>query len=522
MLRDSSRRVNELLADLVARDRNLISDGVRRAQLEQTRSLLLAEQGKVFERLGDLVSARRAKAAARSARLSAAADAALLRLVGRGAEAQYLYDSALVASQRSIDVALARMRLSALPLSERIYRSNLWMDGRLGKLINETLASGLNAREFAKRARDWFSPSTPGGIRYAAMRLARTEINNSFHAISAEKYAETPWISKVEWNLSGSHPTPDECNVLADASPYESDETPARPHPQCLCYITPESVDEDEFIENFLKGDYDDFLDKELEDKGWDVQDGKGSSPAERAEEKRPKPPPQPEGYRPGFWALHTDLEERIEETFQQLKEAGSPLPDPELRGMARMFIEGTVEEKDRIYRNGPFEVTFSGNLSEERKRTFLDNVDIMQTKFPANRNLRIRVDPSTEFGYNVGGETTLATGYMRINEKTLQQKTWPGMPISSTVSSNLYVLAHEWGHAFPEKEEAREKHVHNAAIEAGGMSRYGTSGVDGVLAPAEGYAEAFAEWSLSDGKTTNPAAQEYARRFKWGERFGI
>lgn len=273
MLRDASKAVNKELADLVARDSPLISAGVRRAQLEQTRSRLLAKQGEIFERLGDIISARRAHAAARSQRLSAAADAALLALVGKGAEAQYLYEAALHASQRAIDTAIARMKLSALPLSRRIYQSNLWMNGRLGKLINETLAVGLNARTFVKKARDWFNPNTPGGVRFAAMRLARTEINNAFHAMSAQKYAETPWIRKVEWNLSGSHPKPDECNALADASPYETDETPARPHPQCMCYITPISEDEDDFVENFLKGDYDEYLDAELEAKGWDVKD---------------------------------------------------------------------------------------------------------------------------------------------------------------------------------------------------------------------------------------------------------
>lgn len=280
MLRDASKHVNDLLADLIAKDSPLISAGVRRAQLEQTRSRLLAEQAKTFERLGDIVSARRLRAASRAQRLSAAGDAALLSLVGKGPQGQFLYESALHTSQRAIDSALARMRLSAVPLSERIYRSSVWMGGRLSKMINETLATGLNARDFAKRARDWFSPNTPGGVRYAAMRLARTEINNSFHAISAEKYATTPWITKVDWNLSKSHPKPDICNEVNAESPYPSDDVPARPHPQCMCYITPVSIDEDEFVENFLDGDYDEYLDSELEKNGWQVPETEQRSAA--------------------------------------------------------------------------------------------------------------------------------------------------------------------------------------------------------------------------------------------------
>jgi hypothetical protein len=95
-------------------------------------------------------------------------------------------------------------------------------------------------------------------------------------------------------------------------------------------------------------------------------------------------------------------------------------------------------------------------------------------------------------------------------------------MPVSKNVPSALYVLAHEWGHAFPEKGDARNTHVHKDAVKAGGMTRYGKEGGNGEEGHAsEGYAEAFAEWSLTDGQTTNEAAQEYARRFHWRDRFG-
>lgn len=290
LLRASKKRVDEILKSLPQGKQE-----IRRAQLEQSRAALLAEQADVFERLGDLVSARRARAASRSARLSAAADAALLSLVGRDAQGQYLYETAKEVSQRAIDAALARMRFSEVPLSQRIYRTGVWMGGRLSKLINETLASGLNAGEFAKRARDWFNPNTPGGVRYAAMRLARTEINNAFHSMSAAKYADTPWITEVEWNLSKSHPKPDICNKVHADSPYPADRVPARPHPQCMCYITPKPVDEDEFIDRFIAGEYDDYLDAELDRNGWDDTDSQpvAAPPSLDAGTQRSEPLPE-------------------------------------------------------------------------------------------------------------------------------------------------------------------------------------------------------------------------------------
>jgi hypothetical protein len=506
MLRAAKKNVDKILAELPAGKQE-----IKRAQLESTRARLLAEQASIFERLGDIVSARRARAASRSSGLSAAADRALLDAVGKGAEGQFLYKSALEIGQRQIDAAMARMRLSQLPLSKRIYNTSVWMQGRLGKLINETLASGLNAKEFAKRARDWFNPNTPGGVRYAAMRLARTEINNAFHAMTAEKAANDPWVHEVDWNLSKSHPKPDICNVVHAESPFPADKVPARPHPQCMCYITPKAIEEDEFIDNFLKGDYDEFLDKELAAAGWQPEE--------------PTPPTASQsgdGYAPGDWKLQTDNEQRIVEIQNRLKKAAPQMSDEQTREMAEKFLAGTANDTDVNYLNGPHEVLFTGNISPEKQQLFLSYVDQMQTKFPAGRNLAIRVAPSTEFGWDTGGETTLGTGYIRINEKVMLQDFWPGMPVSKDVPSALYVLAHEWGHAFPDKEQARDKHAHHHAVQQGGMSRYGTQGGDGAEGnAAEGYAEAFAEWSLSNGKTTNKAAQDYAKRFKWGERFG-
>jgi hypothetical protein len=263
----------------------------------------------------------------------------------------------------------------------------------------------------------------------------------------------------------------------------------------------------------------------------WSFKDEEGNvilraSPNEhvrtrRASEVQVKPL-QSDGYAPGQWQLQTDNEQRIAEIQNSLKQAAPDMSDEQARTMAEKFLAGTANDTDTNYLNGPHEVLFTGNLSDEKQKLFLGYIDQMQSKFPAGRNLAIRVAPSDEFGWGVGGETTLGTGYIRINEKVLLQDFWPGMPVSKDVPSALYVLAHEWGHAFPSKEQARNTHVHNDAVKSGGMTRYGThGGKDAEGHAAEGYAEAFAEWSLSNGKTTNKAAQEYAKRFGWGERFG-
>lgn len=540
LLQEAYREVNKSLKDLPDDASAPLGALVQRAQAERVRRELLSAQAKLFDKLGDLVSARRLRSASRAAKLSAAADAALLNLVGEGETGKKLYDGADITAQRTVETILARIGLSKVPLSQRIYDTNAWMNGRLDKLIAGTMAQGLNAKRFAKIARDWFSPSVPGGTRYAAMRLARTEINNAFHATSIDYAQSKPWVSEMEWVLSKSHTTPDKCNEYAAASPWPVHAIPRKPHPQCMCTVAEVTPDEDDWIDRFVKGEFDDYLDAELA-----KADGKSPQATKTATGKpiqeQTAPPvnrdapskPKTDGYEAGKWNRIVDNEAEIAEMEksivtlvpkdQQAKNLAKDGPDW-ARKLAETFVAGTKEDSEVAYRNGPHRIRFTGTHSKDflAHQKFLGEFDFMQTKYPTGHNMRIQVAPSTQFQYGVGGETTVSTGSMFINENVLTREVWPGMPVSDSVSSSQYVLAHEWGHSLSTKEEAYEHEVHNHAIEAGGLTRYGTSGADGVLAPAEGYAEAFAEWALTQGTTTNPAAIEYAKRFKWGERFGI
>ena len=264
LLQESYRNVTRILRGLPNTPDAAFGNLIYRAQLERVRKHLLEEQARLFDRLGDVVAARRLRSASRAAKLSAASDAALLRLVGQGAEGARLYAGADITAQRTVETILARAGMSAVPLAERIYRTRVWMHGRLDRLIASTMATGLNAARFARVARDWFAPSVPGGTRYAAMRLARTEINNAFHATSIDYARSKPWVSEMEWHLSKSHPTKDKCDVLAAESPFPVHLVPRKPHPQCLCYVTEVTPDEDAWIDQFVAGEFDGYLDREL------------------------------------------------------------------------------------------------------------------------------------------------------------------------------------------------------------------------------------------------------------------
>ena len=142
-------------------------------------------------------------------------------------------------------------------LSERVYKLRALHEGKVEEIIRSGLIAGLSARELAKEAHAYVSPNTKGGASYAAMRLARTEINNAFHERQIEG-ATRPGVKAVKWNLSGSHKVPDECNIYAAHKPYAPDAVPDKPHPNCFCYLTYVMESPEDFRTALENGAYDD------------------------------------------------------------------------------------------------------------------------------------------------------------------------------------------------------------------------------------------------------------------------
>jgi hypothetical protein len=246
-----------------------IGELVRAEQLRTIQRAMLRQQAIIWRKLGDVIRARRLEAAARAITLGSAIDDVLLAAAGRDADARALKRSLVAGAEQSLEVAMVRMSVSAIPLADRIYQSRVLLDGRVQRMINSALLRGLSAREFAKEARDWFNPNVPGGPRYAAMRLARTEINNAFHATSVLQADEKPWIRSMKWHLSRSHPKADTCDLYAKGGRegdgvYPVRDVPRKPHPQCFCFVTPISPSEDEFLDNLVAGRYDNYLNSKM------------------------------------------------------------------------------------------------------------------------------------------------------------------------------------------------------------------------------------------------------------------
>lgn len=171
-------------------------------------------------------------------------------------------------ARAGVDAFISREE-NILPLSKRVYGNLNLAQGKVQLEIQKALIRGLSADDLAKNVAHLIDPNVPGGISYAAKRLARTEINNAFHNTQIRYTREMPWVDGYKWNLSKSHPRGSGC-VCADMASrdhdgigrgcYKKKNVPGKPHPQCLCFLTNVVKDNADFERQMRRGSYDDYL----------------------------------------------------------------------------------------------------------------------------------------------------------------------------------------------------------------------------------------------------------------------
>jgi len=229
-----------------------------RAQLEAARVSIKAHLNQDWSDIQQAVAAGRRDGAAAASQVVSKYENVLLSVGMTPSEMREYADGLAQASVARVENVLARISSSYRPLSQQVYSTKSLTNGWVDQQINIGIARGYTAAQLAKSVRQFISPNTPGGASYAAKRLARTEINNAFHATTVDRYQRSGIVEEVDWNLSSSHPEGDECDDLKDESPYDVNFVPEKPHPLCFCFITPHLPSRSEFIDNLLSGKYDD------------------------------------------------------------------------------------------------------------------------------------------------------------------------------------------------------------------------------------------------------------------------
>ncbi|MBA3580733.1 MAG: hypothetical protein H0W42_12210 [Gemmatimonadaceae bacterium] len=167
-------------------------------------------------------------------------------------------DDPLAAARRLEDYLLPSARPVRDPRTGRLVR---WKRDELGNLLRDSGGRLISAQPIGAITR---TPRSGAGS-YAARRLARTETTRAFGQATMQAAALNPFVSGVKWNLSGSHPEPDECDSNARRSSqglprgvYRSGDEPRYPnHPNELCYLSPYVAEDTDAVIDQLRRDFD-------------------------------------------------------------------------------------------------------------------------------------------------------------------------------------------------------------------------------------------------------------------------
>lgn len=194
--------------------------------------------------------------------------------------------------QRALDVASQRIYGDGFNLSSRVWR--LENDGvnqirhtlslaltertsavRLAQQLEPLLGAGQNCPRWAYKRLYGMTPSeravdktgllqegdcTSSGLAYAALRMARNEIQIAHHRMTDDIFRHAPWVEGEKIRLSPQHPKPDLCDDYANGGPYQPGEVLLPLHVQCMCYKEAAVMKAEQFrqqVRDWLQGEND-------------------------------------------------------------------------------------------------------------------------------------------------------------------------------------------------------------------------------------------------------------------------
>jgi hypothetical protein len=154
-----------------------------------------------------------------------------------------------------------RVWTDGMNYSNRVWALNQQTQNSINSIITSGIARGQSAVSMAKDLTSFLvnptltagttwttaitkSVSGRGTVNYNALRLARSEINNTYREALIESNEASPITLCVHWNLSVSHKIRDICDVWAGVDQYgfgggnyPAAQTPID-HPNGRCYLT--------------------------------------------------------------------------------------------------------------------------------------------------------------------------------------------------------------------------------------------------------------------------------------------
>lgn len=158
--------------------------------------------------------------------------------------------------------------------SSRIVTLQRGSETVVDRLIELGIRRGNSVNDIARAIQGYIDPSSPGGrrvtagngvnyrmvptnkkipkgsIKYNAVRIARSEVMQTYDAAMAHYYDNKAWSGGWNWRLSNTHKVFDTCDELVG---YHKT-LPERPHPQCTCDPQPVVPSMDEFAKLVAQG----------------------------------------------------------------------------------------------------------------------------------------------------------------------------------------------------------------------------------------------------------------------------
>lgn len=193
------------------------------------------------------------------------------------------------------------------------------------------------------------------------------------------------------------------------------------------------------------------------------------------------------------------------------------------------LAVGQTVPTPHQVYESGPHRIVVATSAKVPIDK-IQDVLADLQNTNPSRTPINLWVVPRHHMVIpHAAAETIRGTGFIRLADDAWDEREFrervdndPDYFMEQAQHNGPveYFLTHEWGHVIdyddaPGGDYKTQAHLKHQV--SGDLSEYGF-GLDptNVHDVNEAYAEAFAEWFLSEGMTKNGAAQAYADMYQW------
>jgi hypothetical protein len=379
----------------------------------------------------------------------------------------------------------------------------------LGTALSDSIAAGLDAEHAAVMiGRHVASPSR-------ALTIAITEQNRAMSFGSIQRYKEAE-LEKMEWHVSDPC---DKCAknagvevVIGQAFPTGNTQPPAHPHCRCVLLPVIPGMNEEPAMPGVVTAP---------------MPTGAahtGSVPEASPVMQVPKPVGSNQ-HVSGQWkkmdrqAVKNREMQKIQDKYGKY---GQSTVDYMLK---KDRATKSLIDKGIVYQNGQLEAQFylgGASLPAKRIEEILDHLDGLQTTNPNGEKLTFIIGPTKKNAY---GWATLGGDQIWLAPKTAKMAdanvaeagTWK-MPILGEIAQFKYTITHEWGHHIDKggSRSAQSADTSTAIQRIKAQFPQAFKSEYGQTKPEEFFAENFAEFYLTKGKTTNEITQAMAKEFGW------